>query len=127
MLRMCVEAASSGGMHPQQPRPRPRLKRIGRRRAEPSAASGQGERSGSRGGAGEEIPGSREKSFVRLKRDDQVMFCKKYREIGNAIRTLHCITEAELRKQVEDSDELRQQMRNKMGHCDITSGCQAGG
>ena len=57
------------------------------------------------------------KSFVQLKRDNQLMFCKKYREMGSNIRTLHCITEAELRKQVEDSDELRNQMRNKVGKC----------
>ena len=66
------------------------------------------------------------KAYVQLKRDDQVMFCKKYREIGSSIRTLHCITEAELRKQVEDSDEARDQMRRKMGRCDLTSGCGAG-
>ena len=57
------------------------------------------------------------KSFVQLKRNDQLMFCKKYKEMGSTIRTLHCITEAELRKQVEDSDELRANMRNKMGRC----------
>jgi hypothetical protein len=57
------------------------------------------------------------KSYVQLKRDDQVMFCKKYREMGSSIRTLHCITEAELRKQVEDSDELRANMRTRMGRC----------
>jgi starvation-inducible outer membrane lipoprotein len=57
------------------------------------------------------------KSFVQVKRNDQLMFCKKYREMGSSIRTLHCITEAELRKQVEDSEELRAQMRNKVGRC----------
>ena len=57
------------------------------------------------------------KSFVQLKRNDQLMFCKKYKEMGSTIRTLHCITEAELRKQVEDSDELRANMRNRMGRC----------
>jgi hypothetical protein len=67
------------------------------------------------------------KAFVQLKRNDQVMFCKKYREMGSSIRTLHCITEAELRKQVEDSDQVRDQMRHKMGKCDITVGCGAGG
>jgi hypothetical protein len=67
------------------------------------------------------------KSYVQLKRDDQLMFCKKYREMGSSIRTLHCITEAELRKQVEDSDQLREQMRHRMGKCDIYSGCGAGG
>ncbi|HTU65545.1 MAG TPA: hypothetical protein VMF52_06335 [Steroidobacteraceae bacterium] len=59
------------------------------------------------------------KSYVQLKRDDQLMFCKKYREMGSNIRTLHCITEAELRRQVEDSDQLREQMRNKVGKCTL--------
>jgi hypothetical protein len=67
------------------------------------------------------------KAYVQLKRNDQVMFCKKYREMGSSIRTLHCITEAELRKQVEDSDQVRNQMRHKMGKCDITVGCSGGG
>jgi hypothetical protein len=66
------------------------------------------------------------KQFVQLKRDDQVMFCKRYRDIGSMIPTLHCITEAELRKQVEDSDELRDQLRRKMGRCVLGPGCGAG-
>jgi hypothetical protein len=66
------------------------------------------------------------KTFVKLKRDDQVMFCKRYRDIGSMIPQLHCITEAELRKQVEDSDELRDQVRRKVGRCDLTSGCGGG-
>jgi len=66
------------------------------------------------------------KAFVKLKRDDQVMFCKRYRDIGSMIATLHCITEAELRKQVEDSDQLRDQMRRRMGRCDLTGGCGGG-
>ena len=66
------------------------------------------------------------KSFVQLKRNDQIMFCKRYRDMDSSIRTLHCITEAELRKQVEDSDELRDQMRRKMGKCALGSGCGAG-
>lgn len=67
------------------------------------------------------------KQFVQLKRNDQVMFCKRYRDIGTMIAQIHCITEAELRKQVEDGEQVRQQMKNRMGKCDITSGCQAGG
>jgi hypothetical protein len=66
------------------------------------------------------------KQYVQLKRNDQLMFCKKYREMGSTIRTLHCITEAQLRKQVEDSDDVREQMRHSMGKCDITVGCGAG-
>jgi hypothetical protein len=59
------------------------------------------------------------KSYVQLKRDDQLMFCKRYREMGSSIRTLHCITEAELRKQVEDSADMRDQMRQTMGRCTL--------
>jgi hypothetical protein len=66
------------------------------------------------------------KQFVQLKRNDQLMFCKRYRDMGSNIPTLHCITEAELRKQVEDSDQVREQMRNRMGKCDIAAGCGAG-
>ena len=66
------------------------------------------------------------KSFVKLKRDDQVMFCKRYRDIGSMIPQLHCITEAELRKQVEDSDELRDQVRRRVGKCALGPGCAAG-
>jgi len=67
------------------------------------------------------------KAYVQLKRDDQVMFCKNYKDIGSNVRRLRCITEAELRKQVEDSDDVRQQMRHTMGKCDITVGCSGGG
>ena len=66
------------------------------------------------------------KAFVKLKRDDQVMFCKNYKDIGSNVRRLHCITEAELRKQVEDSDQLRDQMRQRMGRCDLSGGCGGG-
>jgi hypothetical protein len=59
------------------------------------------------------------KYYVQLKRNDQLMFCKRYREMGSSIRTLHCITEAELRKQVEDSDDVRDQIRNNVGKCTL--------
>jgi starvation-inducible outer membrane lipoprotein len=68
------------------------------------------------------------KQFVALKKDNQIMYCKRYRQMGSMIPTLHCITEAELRKQVEDSDALRDRMRQTMGKCDIAAGvgCSAG-
>jgi hypothetical protein len=59
------------------------------------------------------------KYYVQVKRNDQLMFCKRYREMGSSIRTLHCITEAELRKQVEDSDQVRDQLRNSVGKCTL--------
>ena len=67
------------------------------------------------------------KAYVQLKRDNQLMFCKNFKDIGSNVRRLHCITEAELRKQVEDSDDVRDQMRQTMGRCDITVGCSGGG
>jgi hypothetical protein len=66
------------------------------------------------------------KYFVKLKRDDEVMYCKRYRDIGSMIPQLHCITEAELRKQVEDSDEMRDQMRRRVGKCSLGPGCSGG-
>src|ERR1044071_1333027 len=67
------------------------------------------------------------KPYVELKRHNQSMFCKKTREMGSRIRTLPCITEAGLRKQVEDSDELREQMRNKVGKCVMGRAVPCGG
>jgi hypothetical protein len=68
------------------------------------------------------------KAFVQLKRDDQLMFCKNYKDIGSNVRRLRCITEAELRKQVEDSDDMRDQMRQTMGRCTLGQkvACSAG-
>src|SRR6185503_6874005 len=33
------------------------------------------------------------KQFVQLKRDNQLMFCKNYKDMGSNVRRLHCITE----------------------------------
>ena len=66
------------------------------------------------------------KTFVKLKRDDQVMYCKRYKDIGTLLPQMHCITEAELRKQIEDSDDLRGRMRSGMGRCALGAGCGAG-
>ena len=38
------------------------------------------------------------KSYVKLKKDGVLMFCKKQREIGSNIPTIHCLTEAQLRE-----------------------------
>src|SRR5688572_31778755 len=42
------------------------------------------------------------RGLVKLKKDDELMFCKRYREVGSNIRTLKCITEAQLRTRVEN-------------------------
>jgi hypothetical protein len=65
------------------------------------------------------------KGYVQLKKDGVLMFCKKQREIGSNIRTLQCITEAQLRNQVESMDDYRQRRRDA-AKCTHGPGCSAG-
>jgi hypothetical protein len=65
------------------------------------------------------------KGFVKLKKDGVLLFCKRQREIGSNIPTLHCITESQLRTQVENMDQYRDRMRSS-GKCTTGVGCQAG-
>ena len=51
------------------------------------------------------------RSYVKLKKDGVLMFCKRYRVIGSNIATIQCITEAQLRNQVENMDDYRDRMR----------------
>ena len=66
------------------------------------------------------------KSFVQLKKDGKLMFCKRYREIGSNIPSLKCITEAQLRRQVEDMNKWRDDWRNRAGKCTRGVGCSGG-
>jgi hypothetical protein len=63
------------------------------------------------------------KGFVKLKRDGKIVFCKRYRDVGSNIPTLKCITEAQLRVQVENMTKYREDMRNKAGRCTRGVGC----
>jgi hypothetical protein len=65
--------------------------------------------------------------FVKLKRDGELRFCKRYREIGSSIARINCITEAELRTQVDNMTQYRDDMRNKSGKCTWGVGCSGGG
>lgn len=67
------------------------------------------------------------KDFVKLKKDGELRFCKRYREIGSSIARINCITEAEVRTQVDNMNQYRDDMRNKMGKCTRDVGCGAGG
>src|SRR5690349_18001486 len=51
------------------------------------------------------------KSFVKLKKDGVLMFCKRYKDIGSNIPTIHCLTEAQLRAQVEKMEQYRDAQR----------------
>jgi hypothetical protein len=66
------------------------------------------------------------KGYKVVQKDGKTMYCKKEKVIGSTIPTLQCITEAQLRLQVEQMDDLRQRMRNG-SRCTLGSGCGAGG
>jgi hypothetical protein len=67
------------------------------------------------------------KDFVKLKKDGELRFCKRYREIGSSIARINCITEAELRTQVDNMTQYRDDMRHKSGKCTWGVGCSGGG
>ena len=67
------------------------------------------------------------RSYKVVEKDGKTMYCKREKVMGSTIPTLQCITEAQLRNQVENADELRQRMRNRAGGCVQTGGCSGGG
>ncbi len=66
------------------------------------------------------------KGFTKLKKDGELMFCKRYKPIGSTIPQIQCITTSQLRVQFEDNNKYKSDMRQRMGKCDISSGCQSG-
>jgi Skp family chaperone for outer membrane proteins len=66
------------------------------------------------------------KGYKVVQKDGKNMYCKKEKVIGSTIPTLQCISEAQLRLQVEQMDDLRQRMRSG-AHCTLGPGCSAGG
>jgi hypothetical protein len=67
------------------------------------------------------------RSYKVVQKDGKTMYCKREKVMGSTIPTLQCITEAQLRNQVENTDELRQRMRNRAGGCVQTGGGTGGG
>jgi hypothetical protein len=71
------------------------------------------------------------KDWVKLKKNDELMFCKRYREIGTSIPKINCLTVSEVRTQVDNMQKYRDDMRNKSGKCTMGAGvgdapCSAG-
>jgi len=71
------------------------------------------------------------KDLVKLKKDKELMFCKRYKEIGSNLPTITCLTTAQLRERVENMNKYRDDMRNKSGKCTFGAGtsgapCSAG-
>lgn len=67
------------------------------------------------------------KNFVQLKKDGVLMFCKRYRRIGSNLPTITCLTEAQLRVEVENMQKYRDDMRSKSGRCTLGPGCRSDG
>jgi len=66
------------------------------------------------------------KGYKVVQRDGQTLYCKKEKVIGSTLPTLQCMTEAQLRNQVETMDDYRDRMRNS-SKCTLGPGCGAGG
>jgi hypothetical protein len=67
------------------------------------------------------------RGYKVVQKDGKTLYCKRERVIGSTIPTLQCITEAQLRNQIENTEELRQRMRRAPGGCVQTGGCTGGG
>jgi hypothetical protein len=67
------------------------------------------------------------RGYKVVQKDGKTMYCKRERVIGSTIPTLQCITEAQLRNQILNTEELRQRMRRAPGGCVQTGGCTGGG
>jgi hypothetical protein len=67
-----------------------------------------------------------DRSYKVVQRDGKTLYCKRERVIGTTIPTMQCLTESQLRNQVETMDEMRGRMRSN-GKCTLGVGCGAGG
>ena len=67
------------------------------------------------------------RSYKVVEKNGKTMYCKKEKVIGSTIPTMQCLSESQLRLQVEQMDEMRDRMRNNAGRCTTGAGCGAGG
>jgi hypothetical protein len=51
------------------------------------------------------------KDFVKFRKDGEIVFCKRLKEIGSNLPTLKCLDQSQVRRQVEDMDTYRDKMR----------------
>jgi hypothetical protein len=64
------------------------------------------------------------RGYKTVQKDGKTLYCKRERVIGSTIPTLQCLTEAELRTQVENTEELKGRMgRPRAGPCGSGAGC----
>ena len=63
------------------------------------------------------------RSYKVVQRDGKTLYCKREKVIGSTIPTMQCLTEAQLRIQVENTEELKRRMNRGGGPCVQTGGC----
>jgi hypothetical protein len=66
------------------------------------------------------------RSYKVVQKDGKTLYCKREKRIGTTIPTMNCLTESELRTQVEAMEDYRNRARNS-SRCTHGSGCGAGG
>ncbi|HKU88525.1 MAG TPA: hypothetical protein VJP84_01940 [Steroidobacteraceae bacterium] len=52
------------------------------------------------------------KGYKIVQKEGRTFYCKREKVLGSTIPTLQCMSEAQLRLQVENMDELRERMRS---------------
>jgi hypothetical protein len=65
------------------------------------------------------------RSYKTVQKDGKTLYCKREKVIGSTIPTMNCITEAQLRNEVENMEEYRSRSRNS-SRCTHGVGCGAG-
>jgi hypothetical protein len=66
------------------------------------------------------------RSYKTVQKDGKTLYCKREKRMGTTIPTMNCMTEAQLRNQVENMEEYRNRARNS-SRCTHGAGCGAGG
>jgi hypothetical protein len=62
------------------------------------------------------------RGYKVVQKDGQTLYCKREKLIGTTIPSMRCITEAQLRNEVETMDEVRNKMRSG-AKCTLGPGC----
>jgi hypothetical protein len=65
------------------------------------------------------------RGYKVVQKDGKTLYCKREKLIGTTIPTMNCLTEAQLRHQVETMEEYRNRARNS-SRCTHGAGCGAG-
>ncbi|HEU4779055.1 MAG TPA: hypothetical protein VFS58_04155 [Steroidobacteraceae bacterium] len=62
------------------------------------------------------------RGYKVVERDGKTLYCKREKVIGSTIPTMQCMTESQLRNQVETMEDMRDRMRSN-AKCTLSRGC----